>query len=192
MIRRIAPIFVIYLCTAATWIALGTTVDNRTHEYDKKLRGAVGELWGTKQKQEAPTALARAVSKEKQQKPQKQEPSVGCKADGPGVPVSLQASNLAVDLSLEPRQKGLLWYSTYRVKFGGRYEITNPTEAPKCTTFEFKFPSEKAIYDNVTVSCGRETDYGSSHPQRQIDQGAIVGSGPDRVRGSRLCNKRHG
>jgi hypothetical protein len=151
MIRRIAPIFVIYLCTAATWIALGTTVDNRTHEYDKKLRGAVGELWGTKQKQEAPTALARAVSKEKQQK---QKTPVECKAEGPAVPLSHQASNLAVDLSLDPRQKGLLWYSTYRVKFGGRYEITNPTEAPKCTTFEFKFPSEKAIYDNVRFLVG--------------------------------------
>jgi hypothetical protein len=151
MISRIAPIFVIYLCTAATWIALGTTVDNRTREFDQKLRGAVGELWGTKQKQEAPTALARAVSKEKQQK---QKTPVECKADGPGVPVSLQASNLAVDLSLEPRQKGLLWYSTYRVKFGGRYEITNPTEAPKCTSFEFKFPSEKAIYDNVRFLVG--------------------------------------
>ena len=79
---------------------------------------------------------------------------MGCKADGPGVPVSLQASNLDVDLSLEPRQKGLLWYSTYRVKFGGRYEITNPTDAPKCTTFEFKFPSEKAIYDNVRFLVG--------------------------------------
>ena len=77
-----------------------------------------------------------------------------CKADGPAVPVSLQASNLDVDLSLEPRQKGLLWYSTYRVKFGGRYEITNPTDAPKCTTFEFKFPSEKAIYDNVRFLVG--------------------------------------
>jgi hypothetical protein len=154
MIRRIAPIFVIYLCTAATWLVLGTTVDNRTYEYDKKLRGAVGELWGTKQRQEAPTALARAVSKEKQQRQQKLDPSTACKADGPGVPVSLQASNLAVDLSLEPRQKGLLWYSTYRVKFGGRYEITNPTDAPKCTTFEFKLPSEKAIYDNVRFLVG--------------------------------------
>jgi len=154
MISRIAPIFVIYLCTAATWIILGTTVDNRTQEYDKKLRGAVGELWGTKQRQEAPTSLARAVSKEKQQRLQKQEPSVGCKGDGPGLPVSFQASNLDVDLSLEHRQKGLLWYSTYRVKFGGRYEITNPTDAPKCTTFEFKFPSEKAIYDNVRFLVG--------------------------------------
>jgi inner membrane protein involved in colicin E2 resistance len=160
MLRRIAPIFVIYLCIAATWYVLGTTVDNRTQEYDKKLRGAVGELWGTKQRQEAPTATARAISKElqqkqeKQQKQQKQKAPLECSADGPAVPVSLQESNIAVDLSLEHRQKGLLWYSTYRVKFGGRYEIINSTDAPTCTTFEFKLPSEKAIYDNVRFLVG--------------------------------------
>jgi inner membrane protein involved in colicin E2 resistance len=160
MLRRIAPIFVIYLCIAATWYVLGTTVDNRTREYDNKLRGAVGELWGTKQRQEAPTAIARSVSKElqqkqeKQQKQQKQKAPLECSADGPAVPVSLQESKVGVDLSLEHRQKGLLWYSTYRVKFDGRYEITNSTDAPTCTTFEFKLPSEKAIYDNVRFLVG--------------------------------------
>ena len=50
MLRRIAPIVVIYLCTAATWLFPGKSVDDRTREYDTKLRGAVGQLWGTKQK----------------------------------------------------------------------------------------------------------------------------------------------
>jgi Inner membrane protein CreD len=158
MIRRIAPIFVIYLCAAVTWIGLGTSVDNRTREYDRKLRGAIGELWGTKQRQEAPAAVARAISKElqrkleKQQKQQKKKAPLECNADGPALPVPLKSTAITLDLSLDHRQKGLLWYSTYRVKFDGRYEITNPTDAPTCTAFEFKFPSERAIYDNVRFS----------------------------------------
>ncbi len=134
MMKRISPIFVIFLCTAATWIALGTTVDNRTQEYDKKLRGAVGELWGTEQKQQAP---------------------VICENDcAGGERPYLQASNLDVDLSFEPRQKGLLWYSTYRVKFNGKYQITNATDSPKSITFNFRLPSEKAIYDDVKFMVG--------------------------------------
>jgi hypothetical protein len=134
MITRIAPIFVIYLCTAVTWIVLGTTVDNRTKEYDKKLRGAVGELWGTQQKQEAP---------------------VICDKESTGRErPALQSSHIDVDLSFEPRQKGLLWYSTYRVKFNGKYQIANTTDLPKSVTFNFRLPSEKAIYDDVKFVVG--------------------------------------
>lgn len=164
MMKRIAAIVFIFLCTAATWIGLGMTVTQRTDEYDKKLRGAVGELWGTKQKQEAPTACARAVETSKAKPPkegvtedgQKQETPIACNASAysQGDLVPLQASNLTVDLGLEHRQKGLLWYSTYRVKFVGRYQVTNPTDAPKCVTFDFKFPSQKAIYDNVRLLVG--------------------------------------
>jgi len=150
VINRIGPIFLIFLCTAATWIVLGTTVDHRTQEYDAKLRGAVGELWGTKQKQEAPTAS-------------------GCFVTNAGDCVSLHASAIDVDLNLEPRRKGLLWYSTYRVKFSGRYQITNPTEAPATITFDFKLPSEKAIYDDVRFIVG-----GKDVPDLPIRQGKLT------------------
>ena len=166
MLYRIAPIVVIYLCTAATWIFLAKTVDDRTREYESKLRGSVGELWGIKQKQEAPTALARSVEapksganrsgQQREGSETKQEAPLVCRTDGSGDLVALQASNLNVSLSLEHRQKGLLWYSTYRVKFGGRYEITNSTAEHKCITFVFKFPSEKAIYDDVRFLVGGE------------------------------------
>jgi hypothetical protein len=134
MLYRIAPIVVIYLCTAATWLFLAKSVDDRTREYDTKLRGAVGELWGTKQKQEAPVISTNdSTSRETP---------------------TLRASNLDVDLGLEHRQKGLLWYSTYRVKFGGRYQIANTSDSPKSVTFRFRFPSEKAIYDDVRFVVG--------------------------------------
>jgi hypothetical protein len=135
MSKRVFSIFFIYLCTAIAWVALGTTVDQRTHESDRKLRGAVGELWGTVQKQQPPTI---------------------CGSEGPsrGELIPLQASNITADLNLEPRQKGLLWYSTYRVHFGGRYQIANPTDAPQPVTFTFVLPSQKAVYDDVRFVVG--------------------------------------
>lgn len=135
MIKRISAIVFIYLCTAAAWVALGTTVDHRTHEHDRKLRGAVGELWGTVQKQEPPVVCC-------------------CEGTNKSESVPLQSSDITADLNLEHRQKGLLWYSTYRVKFGGRYQIDNPTDAPQSVTFRFKLPSEKAVYDDVRFVVG--------------------------------------
>ena len=132
MTRRIAPIVLIYLCAAAIWISLGTNVERRTEEYDRKLRGAVGELWGTTQRQEAPTISCKDATKW-------------------GDSSTLQATTLAVDLNLEHRQKGLLWYSTYRVKFEGQYQIANTTNSRQKVNIEFKFPSMKAIYDDVKL-----------------------------------------
>ncbi len=184
MISRIAPIFVIFLCTAATWIFLGTTVDNRTREYDNKLRGSVGELWGTKQKQAAPTALARGIEPpkadpkaNKRKKDAQEEAPIVCKTDGPGDLIALQASDLNVDLGLEHRQKGLLWYSTYRVRFGARYQITNPSNEHKCITFEFKFPSEKAIYDDVKFLVGGEDVPDLPISKGKLTTGSVAGSG---------------
>lgn len=159
MIKQVGAIAFIFLCVSVTWIALGRTVNIRTDEYDQKLRGAVGQLWGAEQKQQAPVAFARTAEyaeRDSTEGPQKQVARAVCKASDSSQPVSipLESTKMNVDLSLEHRQKGLLWYSTYRVKFAGRYQITNPTNEPKCVTFEFKLPSEKALYDSVKFAVG--------------------------------------
>ena len=121
MLKRITAIVFIFLCVSATWIALGTEVTKRTNDYDHKLRRAVGELWGTNQKQQAPLL---------------------CGSDGTNSPVSVpvEAGKISVDLKLEHRQKGLLWYSTYRVTFNGRYQITNSTNELRNHDFLLQAP----------------------------------------------------
>src|SRR5262245_44844215 len=39
----------------------------------------------------------------------------------------VKSSELGVDLALEHRRKGLIWFPTYSVAFSGRYEILNDT-----------------------------------------------------------------
>jgi hypothetical protein len=39
----------------------------------------------------------------------------------------LDGSRIQVGLQLEHRQKGLLWFSTYKVSFDGVYYFRNPT-----------------------------------------------------------------
>ena len=54
MLTRMAAIVFIFLCIAAAWGVLGGTVMHRTTNQDESLKTAVGELWGTQQRQLAP------------------------------------------------------------------------------------------------------------------------------------------
>ena len=42
-------------------------------------------------------------------------------------PLPLVRSDVQANLTLRHRQKGLLWFPTYGVDFGGRYEFLNDT-----------------------------------------------------------------
>ena len=56
-------------------------------------------------------------------------------------PLPLESSHINVDLNLEHRQKGLLWYSTYKVAFDGAYAFHNTTDKEQNVTFSLAFPT---------------------------------------------------
>ncbi len=69
----------------------------------------------------------------------------------PGIveaPAPLVASRVDVGLTLDHRQRGLLWYDTYGVAFRGRYTFRNPDEEPRRVTVRFAFPDATSIYDD--------------------------------------------
>ena len=55
MAKRIFAISFIYACTTVAWIVLAGTTMVRTQTQDGKLRGSIGQLWGTEQTQQAPS-----------------------------------------------------------------------------------------------------------------------------------------
>src|SRR5206468_12500222 len=57
-----------------------------------------------------------------------------------------------VDLNLEHRQKGLLWYSTYKVAFDGVYSFRNTSDKDQTVTFRLNFPTAQAIYDDLVFT----------------------------------------
>ena len=63
-------------------------------------------------------------------------------------PISLEGSRVKVTLDLEHRQKGLLWYSTYKVDLAGEYTFKN-TSDEELVTFTLHFPTAQAIYDDL-------------------------------------------
>ena len=141
----------ILVCASVAWLILGATIDHRTFQYDEKLRSGVASIWGTPQEQVPPSACYDRIDQR----------TVETETDGhkvtktattvTSVPLALEASRVKAGLSLEYRQKGLLWYSTYLVDFEGRYTFRNPTSEPRIVTFWLKFPAEHAIYDDLAM-----------------------------------------
>lgn len=136
--KRILAIVFIYICTAAAWMILAGTILYRTEVHDGSLRKAVGQLWGTQHIQA--------------------QPRVYCSGSSDTIEnLTLDGSDIKVDLKLNHRRKGLLWYSTYRVHFNGTYTIANPTDTAKRVTVDFPVPAEQAVYDNFRfVISGKE------------------------------------
>lgn len=157
MFKRIFAIAFIYICTVIAWFILGQTVDIRTRTQDNKLKTEVGQLWGTVQRQSAPSVFYRTketvVTREKiinkDGKIVKETKTVTIDH-----PISLDAGEVNVDLKLDYRKKGLLWYSTYRVGFSGIYRITNNTSRTRKIHFTLKLPSKGAVYDNFRLILG--------------------------------------
>jgi len=152
MIKRIAAIVFIFLCTAAAWMVLGTSVGMRSRMQDEKLRRVVGQIWGTPQRQQAPTvyyltARAAEVKTAADGKTTTETRTVTTRHD-----LDLQASQIKVRLGLDYRRKGLLWYSTYRVAFTGAYDVRNDTGETRELRVAFAFPNKQAVYDDFRVT----------------------------------------
>ena len=69
-------------------------------------------------------------------------------------PVVLEAerTRAQADLALEYRKKGLLWCSTYSVRFAGNYTFRNSTDQPREILLIFLLPARQAVYDDLTIS----------------------------------------
>jgi hypothetical protein len=156
MAKRIAPLVLIFFCTAIAWVILGGISLERTYSKDSKLKQKVGQLWGTVQKQEAPQVYYQVREKRKVQKTVDNKTVVEEVIDVSTFYLIPDSNNIDVDLKVDYRKKGLLWYSTYTVDFRGRYHVVNTTPQPRDLWFEYAFPTTQGVYDNFTVMVGGE------------------------------------
>ena len=150
--KRIAALLFIFVCTSLAWALLGSTIFMRTYDSDSSLRNRVESTWGTPQEQSPPSAsflepFYRTVESTKDGKK-----VVETFKEERTISLPLEASRIRVALDLEHRQKGLLWYSTYKVVFAGDYTFLNPSDKEQSVTFKLPFPAERAIYDKLVFT----------------------------------------
>ncbi len=149
MLRRLIAIGFINLCTAIAWWVLAGVTSSRTHQSDQGLRSRVVQLWGAPQNQQPPT-----VKVVRHDTSQVETEVNGIKTRRTVTrritePVALDASDVRAALGLEHRQKGLLWYSTYKVRFDASYTLANPHRVRQVVEIALPFPAQKAVFDDL-------------------------------------------
>ena len=153
---RIAAIVLIFVLVSIGWAILAAAMFQRTQQSEASLRPKVEGLWGSPQSQLAPQAHAewtetvRVWSEKDKQMVERRQPRQK--------ELALASSAVNVDLRVDFRRKGLLWYRTYEVTFDGAYSVTNEADRERMLVVGFQFPSPTAIYDDFTFSvAGQET-----------------------------------
>ncbi|MGA0032089.1 MAG: hypothetical protein ACO3HA_02000, partial [Burkholderiales bacterium] len=149
MTRRLIAIGFIYCCTVIAWWVLAGVTSSRTHQADQGLRNRVVQLWGAPQVQQPPVIAA--VRYDTQQVETEVHGMKTRKTVTKRVtePVALDSGDVRAALSLQHRQKGLLWYSTYGVRFDGAYTLANPHREPRVLEIALPFPAQKAVFDDL-------------------------------------------
>jgi inner membrane protein involved in colicin E2 resistance len=151
LLRQTLALAFIFVCTTIAWVILGTTIFSRTYGANQLLQGHVASTWGTAQQQSPPTASYTVIENTTSTTVENGKVVVHNDKVQHEVALALQASHIHVNLHLDPRQKGLLWYSTYAVDFSGDYTFHNASTEPQPVAFRLKFPAQKALYDNLQM-----------------------------------------
>src|SRR5512147_1054662 len=154
--RRLLAIGFVWICCALAWAILGSTLSLRSDTSYDGLSEAVTGLWGPPLDQRPPSAVGREthanrkVESRLDEKRHKVEQVEWTEPVTTTVDMSLVRSEVEAKLALEHRRKGLLWFPTYGVEFGGRYTFRNAS--PEAREVDLTFPIETGVtYDGFSV-----------------------------------------
>jgi len=136
-VKSLFAIAFIFACTTIAWFILGETLSQRTSQHCKTSGTSVEQIWGPIQKQVHPLAWYQSPTG-------KQGKSY----------IQPESSNINVDLSYEPKRKGLLWHRTYLTSFSGNYKIPNPTPIAQTIYITFPLPAENTSFHKFSFKLG--------------------------------------
>ena len=156
MTNRLIAIIFIFASAVFGWMILGGITEYRTESQDKKLKKAVGQLWGKAQQQNAPLVFRSYKELEEVFEKDNIEPKYVTAIRKELRTDVLVKSDIDATLKLDHRKKGLIWYSTYRVDFDAEYVIRNTESVTRDFIFEYEFPTIDGIYDNFALAVDGE------------------------------------
>jgi hypothetical protein len=152
---RLAAIAAIYILACLAWFALGTSVAARSGEFDDRLSTEVALLWGGPHTQvapaiwvERPNAVADNVQRTDEAGRTVTETVTRIVVEP--VPLAIDSSAIDVDLTLDHRQKGLLWFDTYGVVFHATYRARNPDAVARTVVAQLGYPADRVELDNFS------------------------------------------
>jgi inner membrane protein involved in colicin E2 resistance len=152
MTKRIIAIAFIFICASVAWGILGGTIFSRTYDSGVSSSSSVASTWGAEQKQDPPSASFSTKVSRPDETLENGKKVIRTVTEEFVTVMPLESSAIKVKLDLGHRQKGLLWYSTYKVNFSGRYKFRNTSDKEQVVTFTLPFPATQAIYDDLTFN----------------------------------------
>ena len=179
-VRRLFAIGFIFVCAAAAWFMLGSSLVYRTGQFDGPLRQEVTLLWGGPHVQRAPEAWIARPSEtvETVEERTASGATVRRQVRKPTVewtPAPLVRTDAHVTLDLEQRQKGLLWFDTYAIAFRSAYTLVNPDPEARRMRLRFAFPAQHAIYDDFTFTINGSAAAHGGDLTKEVEGVAEVG-----------------
>jgi hypothetical protein len=170
-VRLFAIACIFCLATVAWWI-LGAVMSKRLDAQSGALHQRVADLWGQPQAQEGPKLT---FGWDEQREETREETTAGVTrtireqvVKRRTADVSPASSRVAVDLKLDQRLKGLVWYSLYDVDFRGAWTYVHARKEHGTVAIRFAFPDPKGVYDGFRVVVN-----GKPQPVRP-DKGAVT------------------
>ncbi len=135
---RLFAVFLILVLASVAWMVLGASNLVRTDDATMSTTAKVAGLYGSPQEQRAPSFTYRA--------------SEGTRTVSGALDVT--STDITTAFQLDQRQKGLLWFATYKVDFAAAYGVSNPTTKTAQATMRFEFPSSDGVYSDFGVRVG--------------------------------------
>jgi len=126
---RFFVIIMIFCTVGVAWLILGGTIEYRTSDLKTTLSREVDSLWGPAELTQEPPFVTRAVQGHLTSDPVRSE--------------------IQVQFDHENRYKGLLWFSTYTVRFSGSYTVLSHKEGGE--RFVFRLPPNVPFLESLSV-----------------------------------------
>lgn len=149
---RIVGIVFVFVCTWIAWTILGTVTTHRTDTQSERLGDDVNTLWGKPQAQAAPTFTHVWL---KSRTVERTETEGGRSRTVQDVvveemrqDVSPASSDIAANVRLDQRLRGLMWYSLYDIDFDAKWTYQHEEATAGTIAIAFRFPDPAAVYDD--------------------------------------------
>ena len=139
-VKKLVAIGIIYLCTSIAWMVLGGVNLGRTTQTSSALKKEVKNLFGGNVVINTPTLFYKVVEKKKVERKY----------------FEISKTDVVLDVKLDPRKKGVLWFPTFKVGYKGYYEFKVPKDFKKDVYILATLDSSDSLYNNIKMSINNE------------------------------------
>jgi hypothetical protein len=153
-VKKLIAIAIIYILAFAAWMILGISNLSRTDKSFRKLKSEVISLYGDILIINAPECYSKIKKYKEEIIGDKKINKEYFETDN----YELSKSDIEININLDQRKKGNLWFPTFKAKFNGSYEfkIKNTKDKSRRYYVYTTLGSSNSIYNNIQLLINSE------------------------------------